>query len=1810
MKLCLFSLPVVFLLLSGLPAVSVANELSSLGVETEIANARASGFRLLVTNTNDDGPGSLRQAIADAAEAGAPHGTVISFHRRLSGKTIELTSGQLEVPADAPPIEITAGDLTDGIILDAGGLSRVFYFDEGTHLRLQGLTITGGRSDDGVSSDTISSGGQNGGGIYARCSSLAIVDCSLEGNRAGDGATPTSGSSGGVGGDGGALHFSAFAEDGRLSMIRTSFTGNQAGNGSGRDGRTIPGGHGGDGGAISVVPNTGHDVDVVVEGCDISNNRAGDGGDGFGNLRGGRGGRGGGLYFVVRTFVSFDSSTVSDNRAGDGGGGGINDGDGGVGGLGGGLYVGSDSSMEIVNSTIVANGAGTGGVTGSPSATSGDGGSGGGIYSLSAISVMHATITGNEVGLAGGMDSDMGVGGGWASDQAGNLLTNSLLAENSGVSDYDGPSLTRSNSLVGGTLDLAPLGDYGGPTPTMPPMLGSPAIDVVSSRLRLGTDQRGHSRGERTAEGGAVELDAYLRASLALESGAPHFVVTRPSDSGPGSLRDALEKAAAETGLGAEHVVITFSPSLRGRTILLRSGALEASNDSGAIHIVAAAKPSDGNFPMAQIAGIALSANYRSRVLETTAGGEVCIAGLTLTKGEASGGGGIWNEGDLFLDDCVISDNRASSSSKNPNGGGIYNQGGVLTLTRCRVSGNVAGTPASGDAGSGGGIYSNGNVIVNESTICENLAGGEDGVTDDGGSGGGIFSKTGLVNVNGSTISSNRAGSGGSGGNGGGIAAVGGSGSVVIYNSTIAENTTGGGRAVEGIGGGIYAELGRNCSATGSTIADNQAVRGGFANTSKGGGIYAEGLFYLTNSILAQNKAISGPNFINDLDSETPTQNNASILGGTGIVLPLGDYGGPTQTMPPTPGSPALAIADPFEGPSVDQRGTFRDQSVPADAGSVEDDRSFDYFMTRVTDSGPDATDVWNDVAFDDWGDNSTYTGLIRDASNDVIGSISARLSQSGVVSGNLVVGNPSIRGRFRGTMAGDGSFVATFTFQGTEYEVNLQLQYHDDAPPKTPVLQLGGTLQAVGGGPVYDLSVQGQRFHPRNYPYNYPGQFTFVIPALEGGATPSGDGYGMMTINTAGRVRVMGKLGDGTRFAQSSTVSGLNTFPLFQTLYRSNPKGQIGGLVRFLSEDQRVNYEGTLNWVKYEDSRESLYPDGFDAECDFVASHYDAPAIGNAILPDILTRTPANAIWKLGGGGKMPLPDEISLTWDERNRIVADTGTGEILRVRANQRTGLVTGIYLNRNNGTRIPFGGAVIQPQGAITGCFAGEGESGFMLICANGVPELTVEGWDSGDSVFFADAGIDYGFSEKQFVVRNTGTATLWSREGFSTLGEDFLPVGNGPLYLAPGQAALLTLRFTPPLTGVFTSIAYLRTNDPLQPVFELDLQGEGVAGHEENDVIYRDWDGLPPDLFDLPMMFDISAGSFDPSVHGAIYQGIVSEEGTPAGSATVRVNPRNGSFSGFAQLDSGRQILRGQFDEDGRAIGNAGRASFDFQVRQTPADFLIQGEIYTGEEDPATQHFYDVLLFRPGFHPVSNPADDVDGRYTFIQPPADGRGDNAPGGSGFGSATVNLGGRIRAFFTMGDGTRFSHSGFLTNERRWPIFQALYGARSGGHVAGEIQFRDLDDISDFDGELSWMKPPNPRDRRYPAGFTVRQVVIGATYLPPGPGENAFNLKPWGYPIDLNFSGGDLLLPFESLSAELVNPHRLVSTGLPTGVTHAGRINPTTGLVNGVYRDRGRGLTLRYQGVIYREQELMIGLFFGQERTGLFDLVLPTE
>ena len=180
--------------------------------------------------------------------------------------------------------------------------------------------------------------------------------------------------------------------------------------------------------------------------------------------------------------------------------------------------------------------------------------------------------------------------------------------------------------------------------------------------------------------------------------------------------------------------------------------------------------------------------------------------------------------------------------------------------------------------------------------------------------GGGLYT-TGGVNLSNCTIVGNS---------NGGLTA---NGAASLTNCTITGNTGDGGLSLEGV-------------RTNSTIVD--CTISGNATSIRGGGLYIQfGTATLTDTIVAGNKLYSSPSDIYGLASGT---HNLIGIGGSGglandvngnmvgvsnpLLGPLGNYGGPTQTIPLLLGSPAVGAGAIVSGITTDQRGLFRGNLV------------------------------------------------------------------------------------------------------------------------------------------------------------------------------------------------------------------------------------------------------------------------------------------------------------------------------------------------------------------------------------------------------------------------------------------------------------------------------------------------------------------------------------------------------------------------------------------------------------------------------------------------------------------------------------------------------------------------------------------------------------------------------------------------------------------------------------------------------------------------------------------------------------------
>jgi uncharacterized repeat protein (TIGR01451 family) len=402
------------------------------------------------------------------------------------------------------------------------------------------------------------------------------------------------------------------------------------------------------------------------------------------------------------------------------------------------------------------------------------------------------------------------------------------------------------------------------------------------------------------------------------------FVVTNTNASGAGSLPDTVAQANGIAGTHTINITVTGTLTLTsaigvGESMIINgpSGAPGFTIDGG------------GSAQLVVIQPI------------TSSSGPVTMNNLTFSNGySATSGGAIVVSAGTTLNvaDCTFSLNTAVTA-----GGAIaVGNGATLGVLRSTFSINSA-TAATGSAVGGGAIWAdtNSTVSVVNSMFAGNIA---TATLNDTGGGGINFHGASLL-IQGSTFTGNYA-----------TGFLGGA--LLLFGTTGIENSTFVNNNASFSGGAIYVSAGsadiRNATITANAPNNEGVLCGGLAVASFGAPAPSASI---RNTILTRNSG--SPDKGSALDCVGPvTSNGYNILGDRnngcnfgahdiGSYAPqlgaLGSNGGPTQTLVPLAGSPAIDAGDPAGCLAlgggvmvIDQRGLPRPVGPRCDIGAVE----------------------------------------------------------------------------------------------------------------------------------------------------------------------------------------------------------------------------------------------------------------------------------------------------------------------------------------------------------------------------------------------------------------------------------------------------------------------------------------------------------------------------------------------------------------------------------------------------------------------------------------------------------------------------------------------------------------------------------------------------------------------------------------------------------------------------------------------------------------------------------------------------------
>ncbi|WP_257112822.1 Ig-like domain-containing protein [Pseudomonas ficuserectae] len=391
--------------------------------------------------------------------------------------------------------------------------------------------------------------------------------------------------------------------------------------------------------------------------------------------------------------------------------------------------------------------------------------------------------------------------------------------------------------------------------------------DVAASTNRTGV---GGDWDLEIATGSIESVSALSQQSMdAYQWGLATFTVTSTSNTGAGSLREALTNAQNGD-------IVTFSS---GMTVALQSQLVVSKNIT-----------LDGDLNNDGVADVTLDGQNRTSVIRVNSGVTATLDGVIITRGVASTagansgsaisasdalGGGINNAGNLTLRNVTVTANAAAGGGGGGGvlsptvggggggGGGIGGQNGATggsagTYTPTAPSANTGGNGAgfntvymggkggTSAGGGAGGLGTSGYTIGGAGGTATSGGrtigggGGGSGYDASGGRGGsavgGIYNaSTGTLAIIGTSTISSNIGAGGGGGGGGTIGGNGGRGIGAIWNKGTLNITSGNNAALTGNVGGSGSggqAISGGTNGTSPTAVNNILNDGGTLNTA------------------------------------------------------------------------------------------------------------------------------------------------------------------------------------------------------------------------------------------------------------------------------------------------------------------------------------------------------------------------------------------------------------------------------------------------------------------------------------------------------------------------------------------------------------------------------------------------------------------------------------------------------------------------------------------------------------------------------------------------------------------------------------------------------------------------------------------------------------------------------------------------------------------------------------------------------------------------------------------------------------------
>jgi hypothetical protein len=703
----------------------------------------------VVSNNNDSGPGSLRQAILNSNGLASPLSGIINFDPTFAATNPTITlNSELAITNSVTINGPGSGVLT----VNGNGVGRVFDINGGVGsliVNISGMTITGGNT------------ASPGGGIFDEDEAVTLTDCVITANQSGEAGAGILVQSGA----------------GSLTLQRCVVSNNQVTAGIGQKA--------GDGGGIDIFGSS----TVIIDSTSITGNTAKEHGGGLYFFSGGtltltnstisgnvaKSGSGGAMYFLgTATGLTIRNSTVSGNVASV---------------SGGALYLSSFVGTATIQNSTITNNTATNGVGGGIARVGGTG----------TIALESTIVSGNvnataadisSSGTVSAKTSAIGSSAGFTlTSLGGNLPFNTNLklgplANNGGLTQTHLPLLSSPLINAGSNPATALTTDQRGLFRTVMGQIDIGAVEVQDLVVTNNKDSGAGSLRQAVLDANSLFVGANTITFDPVFVATPQTITLTTGElaitdtltiQGPGSAILTVNGNAAGRIFNIDRPGSSGNPMvLSGMTI---SNGKSAAAGGGIIDVDEALTMTDcivtGNQSSLTGGGIFVQFSTGSLTLQNC---KVTNNSVTAGTGlKAGDGGGINIQG---ASKVVIDRSTVSGNTANEDGGAVYfYQGGSLILTNSTISGNTAKLLQ------GGGLFFYGSVstpglIMQNATFSGNVAHT---------TGGGIclVDLAGTCAVQNVTITNNTA----QVGYGGGIARTSGPGTITLESSIVSGNT-------------------------------------------------------------------------------------------------------------------------------------------------------------------------------------------------------------------------------------------------------------------------------------------------------------------------------------------------------------------------------------------------------------------------------------------------------------------------------------------------------------------------------------------------------------------------------------------------------------------------------------------------------------------------------------------------------------------------------------------------------------------------------------------------------------------------------------------------------------------------------------------------------------------------------------------------------------------------------------------------------------------------------------------------------------